>query len=107
MAGGFFPVIGVTDMNIMGGMVMTGVPNVLIGPRHMPIATMTISLVTPHFFGGIPPKPIHPPNPIMVNCSPTVRAGMTQMPVAHIGSIDMCLHPMIGPGVPNLLVGAV
>jgi hypothetical protein len=105
MPGGFFPVMSMGDLNAVGGIVMTGVPNVLVGPAYRPMATMVLSFMSPHVFVPFPPKPVHPPNPIALNCTPTVLAGVGHMPVAHLGSIDMCLHPMIGPGTPNVLVG--
>jgi hypothetical protein len=105
MPGPGIPVLSVGDMNMAMGVCMTGVPNVLVGMR--PIATMTTSLMAPHPWMGIPPKPIHTPNPIMLNCTKSVLAGPAKMPVAHIASIDACFHTMIGPGTPTVLVSMV
>ena len=104
MPGGI-PVLTISDKNVAFGVVTTGVPTILAGMKKLPLATMKVSFVAPHPFMGIPPKPIHPPNPIMMNCSKTVLAGPAKMGVAKIGSIDMCMHPMLGPGVLNVLVG--
>jgi hypothetical protein len=96
-----FPIVMIGDLNNAMGPLMTGVPTVLSMMR--PIGVMGMSMAAPHPWMGIPPKPIHPPNPVMLNCSKTVLAMM--MPVAHIASVDMCLHVTIGPGNPTVLVG--
>ena len=96
-----FPIVMVADMNTAMGALMTGCPTVLSMMR--PIGVMGLSVVAPHPWMGIPPKPIHPPNPVMLNCSMTVLAMMC--PVAHIASLDTCTHVTIGPGNPTVLVG--
>ena len=101
MAGAFI-VITKTDKNQMKGTVINGVPSILAGPKKMPLATKTLSKVTVHP-GPVPP--IHPVNPIDKNCSKSVIAGPTKQGVAFKGSIDMCKHTMIGPGVKTVLVG--
>jgi hypothetical protein len=100
-----FPVSSVmTPVGMMGmplGIIKTGVPTVLVGAAKMPIAVMGMSFSTPHPWGGIPPKPVHPPSPVVLNCSMTVLAMMK--PVAHVGSILACKH-MCLPFPPNLTV---
>jgi uncharacterized Zn-binding protein involved in type VI secretion len=83
---------------MMGGFITTGVPTVMVG--GIPIAVMGTSIVTPH--PGPVPK-IHPPNPVMVNCSQTVR--VMNLAVAHVGSVDACLHPTLPH--PNPLLATV
>jgi hypothetical protein len=97
-----FPVSAIGTPNNMLGIISTGVPTVFVG--GVPIAVMGMSLVTPH--PGIPPKVPHPPNPLLLNCSVTVRA--MAMPVAHVGSIDTCMHvslPHPNPMVSTVRVG--
>lgn len=96
-----FPTAAVGDFNMMMGVIMTGNPTVLVSGR--PIAVLGMSLVSPHPWGGIPPKPIHPPSPLMINCSTTVLAG--GLCVGHMGSISTCLHAIIPPCNPTVLVG--
>lgn len=93
-----FPVAAIGSPNVVGGFITTGVPTVLVG-GPTPIAVMGTSMVTPH---PGPPK-IHPINPVMIACSMTVTA--MNMPVAHVGSIDACLHPTLPH--PNPLVSTV
>ena len=93
-----------TPVGMMGmplGVIKTGVPTVLVGPARQPIAVKGMSFSTPHPWGGIPPKPTHPPSQVVTNCSMTVMAMMA--PVAHEGSFLMCKH-MCLPYPPNLTV---
>lgn len=100
-----FPVASMMNPIGLGaplGVIMTGVPTVLVGLAKQPIAVRGLSMSTPHFWGGIPPKPIHPPNPVVLNCSERVLS-MGGQAVAHVGSIFMCKH-MVLPFPPNITV---
>ena len=92
-----FPVSAIGSPNMALGFITTGIPTVRVG--GLPIAVMGTSIVTPH---PGPPK-IHPMNPVMLNCSVTVRA--MALPVAHVGSVDTCMHMTLPH--PNPLVSTV
>ena len=95
------------------GMIQTGVPTVLVGLAKMPIACRGISVCTPHPSAGIPPLPIHPPNPILTLCSERVLT-MGGMAVAHgpgpggPGSMLACKHTLaVFPPNITVLVGTI
>ena len=80
------------------GIIITGVPTVLVGLAKQPIACRGLSVCTPHPAPGHP----HPPNPIRILCSERVLT-TGGMAVAHAGSMLACLHPL-APFPPNVTV---
>ena len=106
---GMFPISSVlTPVGMPGmplGIIEFGIPTILVGMAMKPIAVLGLSFSTPHPWGGIPPKPIHPSNPPMLNCSMTVLAGPSMKPVAHAGSIMACKHVCLPGPTMTVLVG--
>jgi uncharacterized Zn-binding protein involved in type VI secretion len=93
------PVQRVGDANIMGGVIMTGDPTVLVNGR--PVATIG-ARVTPHFCCG---KPRCPP----IHCfAQTTSSNFTVLvngvPICTSGDVDNCGHSR-SIGSTDVLVG--
>jgi uncharacterized Zn-binding protein involved in type VI secretion len=90
------PVQRVGDPNIMGGIIMTGDPTVLVNGR--PVATLG-ARVTPHF--NCPKGKIH--------CAATTTSTnytvlVNGRPITTSGDSDTCFHPRLN-GSFDVLVG--
>lgn len=88
------------DMTAHGGVIVIGMPTVLIG--GLPAARVGDMHTCPMFDG---PKP-HVGGPIMPPGSPTVLIG--GLPAARVGDMATCAGPpdtIIPPGCPTVLIG--
>ena len=78
-----------TDINIMGGIAMPLQTSVICNGR--PVARMR-DLVLPHAFPPSPPKPVHPPNPILMGNFTVIVAGSA---IARRMELELLLHPFV------------
>lgn len=77
------------DINIMGGIAMPFQNSVICNGR--PVARQR-DIVMPHAFPPSPPKPIHPPNPILLGGFTVIVAGS---PIARHFDLELLLHPFV------------
>lgn len=93
------PVCRVGDSNSAGGVILTGVPTVLVNGR--PIATLG-SRVSPHpCCGAKGCPPIHCAATTTSTSFTVLAAGR---PVVTVGSIDTCFHPRVN-GATTVIAG--
>lgn len=88
------------DMTAHGGVIVLGMPTVLIG--GLPAARVGDMHTCPMFDG---PKP-HVGGPIMPPGSPTVLIG--GLPAARVGDLATCVGPpdtILPPGCPTVMIG--
>lgn len=89
----------VGDANVVGGVILTGSPSVLVNGR--PIATLG-SKVTPHPCCGA--KGCPPTHCAALTTSTNYSVLVNGVPVTTSGDIDTCGHPR-GIGSTTVLVG--
>jgi len=91
------------DMTAHGGVIVSGLPTVLIGGQ--PAARVTDMHTCPMQTPGVPPVP-HVGGPIIPPGSPTVLIG--GLPAARAGDMATCVGPpdtIIPPCCPTVIIG--
>lgn len=86
------------DINLGLGILMIGSFNTLVNKR---MAARVGDICTPHPWHGIPPKPVHPPNPLLIG-SPKVLVNKRMY--GHQMNFEMLRHPYI-TGSTNVIIG--
>lgn len=86
------PLCSIGDSTAFGGLLLFGIPNILIGPTSRPMACFP-SLVSPH-----PPAPLLPLCAAAVTIGPpilTVKIGPAMQSPIHLGCMCTCGDPIM------------
>ena len=86
------------DINLGLGMILTGSTNTIVNGR---LAARQGDICTPHPFMGIPPKPVHPPNPLLIGSLKVIVNGRMY---GHQMNFELLRHPYI-TGSTNTIIG--
>lgn len=90
MAG--IPLCSIGDSTTLGGLLLFGIPNILLGSTSRPMACFP-SLVSPH-----PPAPLNPLCAAGVTIGPpilTIKIGPAMQSPIHLGCMLTCGDPIV------------